>query len=1330
MNTRIFLFTLFLCLTTSSGSLLAQHNPAEADTTFALGTFNGDVRAIKVLQDGKILVGGDFTYYKTTPANRLARLNPDGTLDPTFAAGMGANNSIRTLAIQSDGKILVGGDFTSFNGVSMNYIARLNADGTVDNSFTFGSGANYYVYSIAIQSDGKILAGGGFTSFNGVSANRIVRLNANGLVDNSFNIGTAANSWVYSIAIQSDGKILAGGGLSSFNGISANRIVRLNEDGTVDNSFTIGTGASDWVHSIGIQSDGKILAGGRFTSFNGALANHIVRLNADGTVDNSFNIGTGASSLVSTISAQPDGKILAGGEFSSFNGISLKCIVRLNADGSVDNSFIIGSGASRGVYGIAIQSDGKILAGGGFTSFNGVLANCFVRLDPDGSVESNFAIGAGPNNYVESVAIQSDGKILAGGYFTSFNSVSANRIVRLNADGSVDNNFTIGTGANSWVESIAIQSDGKILAGGQFTSFNGVLANHIVRLNADGSVDNSFTVGTGASGSVNAIAIQSDGKILAAGGFMSFNGVSANRIVRLNADGTVDNSFTIGTGANNQILSIAIQSDGKILAGGWFTSFNGISRNYIIRLNADGSVDSSFNIGTGASSWVYSIAIQTDGKILAGGLFTNFNGVSRNRIVRLNADGSVDNSFNIGTGASSAVYSIAIQQDGKILAGGSFNTFNGVTRNYIVRLNADGSVDNSFNIGTGASTWVKAIAIQSDGRILAGGEFTTYNNVAYNFIVRLKGDPIYFNTIRGNIYTDANKDCNYQISENAVPYVVVKALPGPYYGGSDAYGKYQVRVDSGAVNYHLTQEFNSINSKLLINQCAPSHTVALTGASKDTCCFNFADSIRQCALLNISVQNSRMRRCFKGNTFVNYSNYGTGSSSGTQIKVIYPSHVVPISSTPMWTSKQDSILTYDIGTLAANASGRITIIDSVKCGDESIRGRTQCIKATISPVSNCVAQNPSWDKSSIKVTGKCQSELVVFTITNGGSGDMSGTHEYRIYVNNILIYTNVFQLKAGESFTVSYPAQGQTIRLEADQHTLHPGRSRPRATIEGCGNSGQEEGEPLLTAPLDDLNEEEAITCNTIIDSYDPNDKQALPKGIGSDRKISPGEEIEYTIRFQNTGTDTAYTVKIVDTLDVNLDVASFTQGTSSHPYKLDISGKGKAVLTFNFYNINLPDSTTNNEKSNGLVSFRIKVPESTPLGTVIKNQAHIFFDYNSAIITNETMHTVDNTIETDFARGSEVQVGNVITGTNNYSYTSVKVYPNPTEGNLTIELPESGYSRELRVFSIIGVLEKTIKLNGSTMQQVNLGDLNEGMYLYEIREEGQRKAGGLVEIR
>jgi uncharacterized delta-60 repeat protein len=255
-----------------------------------------------------------------------------------------------------------------------------------------------------------------------------------------------------------------------------------------------GTGFNDHVYSVAVQSDGKIVIGGTFTTFNGVTANYIVRLNSDGTRDETFttNTGTAFNSSVDSIAIQPDGKIIIGGGFTTFNGVTVNRIVRLNSDGTIDTTFATNTG----------------------TAFNG------------------FAF---------SIAIQSDGKLVIGGDFTSFNGATGvNRIVRLNSDGTRDTSFTTNTctGFDNQVLSVAVQSDGKIVCGGSFFTFNGATVRGIARLNSNGTIDAAFTAntGTGFNSSVNSIAIQSDGKIVCGGGFLGYNNINRTRLARIGGE--------------------------------------------------------------------------------------------------------------------------------------------------------------------------------------------------------------------------------------------------------------------------------------------------------------------------------------------------------------------------------------------------------------------------------------------------------------------------------------------------------------------------------------------------------------------------------------------------------------------------------------------------------------------------------------------------------------------------------------------------------------------------------------------------------------------------
>ena len=364
--------------------------------------------------------------------------------------------------------------------------------------------------------------------------------------------------------------------------------------------------------------------------------------------------------------------------------------------------------------------------------------------------DNYFNLNAGYNDFVWDIDVQSDGKILVGGSYTQYKAQPQYFISRLNPNGTLDSTFksqtVLSTGFDSGVETIKVLSDGKLLVGGGFNQYMSTNSYGIARLNSNGFIDTTFNSPlSNSTDSVRTIAVQSDGKILIGGLFSRTLGVPYRNLARLETNGTADASFDTGTGFNigfnGFVGTVVVQPDGKILVGGSFNTYKGLTQNYIVRLNTDGSVDSSFNVGTGFNSTgPDSMLLQSDGKILVGGGFTTYKGLTQNRIVRLNTDGSIDGSFNSGTGFNLDVYSIKQQSDNKYIITGAFTSYDGVTKNRIVRLNTDGSIDSSFNIGTGLNDSPLMSEIQSDGKILVGGNFTSYNGTSALRIVRLNSD--------------------------------------------------------------------------------------------------------------------------------------------------------------------------------------------------------------------------------------------------------------------------------------------------------------------------------------------------------------------------------------------------------------------------------------------------------------------------------------------------------------------------------------------------------------------------------------------------------------
>ena len=320
-----------------------------------------------------------------------------------------------------------------------------------------------------------------------------------------------------------------------------------------------------------------------------------------------------------------------------------------------------------------VQYNNQYYLAGTFTTFSGVSSSRFVRLSLNGDVDTTFSSNMGTgfgNGNPTFFGFQSDGKIVCGGNFTSFNGNSANRIVRLNSNGSYDNTFNSGTGfAGGPVLALQVLSNDKILVGGQITSYNGTAINYMVRLNADGTLDNTFNPLP--DNLIQGIQVQSDGKYIIGGGFQNIDVNPAFYLARLNSDGSYDSSFDTSNGFDNAVTELALQSDGKVVcAGQAFTNYSGVSANRIIRLNSDATIDTSFVYGTGFNAQVLDVHLQSNGKILLSGQFTTYNGASNYKLVRLNTDGSVDGTFVNGLTFSNAQLFMDELPSGRIAIGG------------------------------------------------------------------------------------------------------------------------------------------------------------------------------------------------------------------------------------------------------------------------------------------------------------------------------------------------------------------------------------------------------------------------------------------------------------------------------------------------------------------------------------------------------------------------------------------------------------------------------------------------------------------------------------
>lgn len=387
----------------------------------------------------------------------------------------------------------------------------------------------------------------------------------------------------------------------------------------------------------------------------------------------------------------------------------------------------------------------------------------------------------GINADVLALALQPDGRIIAGGNFTGVNGIPRNHVARFLGNGGLDADFLNGlSGANGPVYTLMLQSDGNILLGGAFGTVDGVVRNHIARLAADGSLDTAFSPGAGADNTVFALAETFVGdfrKVYAGGAFTLFNGVTQPGIIRLNDNGTVDSSFA-STGVNGSVYAIAVYPTnsvyaGKVLIAGSFNTVNGIAQTNIARLNVDGSLDTNFVVN--ADGIVRALAIQSDSAIVLGGEFSSINGSPSVRIARISSSGVVDTAFSTAAapGIGLTVNTIALQSDNRVVVGGQFQTANGLIRHHITRLLTSGAPDTTINFGDGANGDIDAIAIQPvDQMIVIGGGFTQYNDQSAPYLTRLYGGSITGSGAFEFISAD------YQVNEDGAQAAIVVRRAG------------------------------------------------------------------------------------------------------------------------------------------------------------------------------------------------------------------------------------------------------------------------------------------------------------------------------------------------------------------------------------------------------------------------------------------------------------------------------------------------------------------------------------------------------------------------
>ena len=619
---------------------------------------------------------------------------------------------------------------------------------------------------------------------------------------------------------------------------------------------------------------------------------------------------------------------------------------------------------------------------------------------------------------------------------------------------------------------------------------------------------------------------------------------------------------------------------------------------------------------------------------------------------------------------------------------------------HIVRLSASGDV-----------VWHKPLSFfdgpsglrYSDGRELSDGSLVLYGYQGYPlhkaFLIKLSPrGTIYPHTVVGQVARDITFDCLPGPSDPPLQNWIITAEGNGYtqYTTTDATGHYAIPdLDTGSYAIKISP------ASYLWNVCTDSVPVQFSGALPQTDTVDFqVQSLYDCPLMQVDMSTRGLRRCFSETYVVNYCNAGTQAAEPATLSItLDPLLQVDSASIPF--TQTGGLLHFALGTVPFNTFGSFRLYVSVSCDAEL--EQTLCAEAHIFPDTLCAPGPVNWSGAIIEVAATCLGDSVLLTIGNTGNAATSQNLDFIVIDDHVITKSGQYNLAPGEIHYEKAPADGSTWRLVAQQEPGFPlGLRMPSVAVEGCDAIGS----GFTTGMLNMFsnysgNPFHAMNCLVVVGSYDPNDKQAFPVGADNQHLIEPNTPLDYQIRFQNTGTDTAFTVVVKDTLASWLDPTTIRPGAASHPYTWTLSGAG--ILTFRFDNILLPDSNVNEVTSHGFVKFYIDQRKAVPLGTVLENRAGIYFDFNAPVMTNTVWHTVGH----DFLPTATREPG--------LDLPSLQIWPNPASQSASVWAEKTFQpGQQLVLRDMTGRVLWETAVRGQTVEVQRAG-LPAGLYFIEL---------------
>lgn len=819
-------------------------------------------------------------------------------------------------------------------------------------------------------------------------------------------------------------------------------------------------------------------------------------------------------------------------------------------------------------------------------------------------------------------------------------------------------------------------------------------------------------------------------------------------IVKISTTGSIIWEKSYGGSSQDRSGSIIEVQDGFIVNGttnstdGDIISSNGGRDIWVLKLDTLGDI--IWNNTYGGSNDDYGTKIieaDNGGYILIGNSASNNGDVGNNNgnadfwVFKINETGVIQWENNFGGSALDGANSIQEKNNGNFIVGGTSESNDGdVLANYgwkdswIIEIDSIGNLLWNKNFGGShqLDAFINMVLDQNENITFINSIASSDYDVSNNFgppdfwLVKLK---TLLGEINGIIYLDNNNNCINDLGDDVLSnaYIQANNLSNTYnyYNNSNNLGFYSIPIDT--VNHNVS--IINPSPYLETSTCSQdTHFVSISGSSPINTIDFFLNTTVFCPYMQVDISTPFLRRCSTVNYNISYCNNGTEVANGAFIEIEFDSILTINSSTIPWTSVSGSVYTFPIGNVNMFDCGTFSVSVTVPCN--AFLGQILCADAHIYPDTICLSSS-SWNGAELQAKAECIGlDTIEFTLKNIGSGNMSTDITAIAIEDVILTMDTLVNLNSNQEIKWKFPSNGvATHRIIAQQPSNHPYKTFTTDAVANCNLMAPplNPNPPFLAYPNDEEAPFEAVDCQAIIGSFDPNDKTVSPTGVGVSHFITESTDLEYKIRFQNTGTDTAFLVVLTDSISNFLDIATIIPGASSHSYQYELYGSG--VLKFTFNNIMLPDSFIDEPASHGFVQYKVKQKLGNNAGNVILNNADIFFDYNTPIRTNTVFSEIGgiflDTIIYQFPKTEDPD------NVSELSLLKIKTYPNPAKEFIVFEIAQSNKSISIELYNLEGKLvQKTMSINANKIQ-LNRNGLANGMYLFKIFTEGKELAYG-----